>query len=541
MLMKPSTPGYVGERDSWPALVSIRYLDSGFARDLQTKHLIDAPRFRRLDDRVGNERSLLIRSEWGDDLGYLIWTPELPGSRIISALWPAYALAMTLLAVLMVLILRRLTQSLRDRGVLEERATHLAYHDALTGLPNRTFFNEAVERALADGANQEVALLLIDLDGFKQVNDTLGHLAGDELIRQFGGRLVKALGPDEIVSRLGGDEFAILLQGVGATAALDGCDRILSLFDEPFELMGNSVYGSASIGATRSLRLPVGGTELMRRADVALYRAKGDGRNCARLFEPGMDAASKQRAKLERELRDAIAGDQFALWTQPQVNREGAIIGHELLLRWEHPKLGTVDPDRFLPVAEETGLIVAIGDWVLRHAIAVAARAEAGAITALNLSPAQLRDQSFVGRALETCRQHGVAPDTIELEITEQTLMDDNRITRSSLRRLRRAGFRIALDDFGTGYSSLSYLRRFAVDKIKIDRSFVADLESAPEARAIVAAIVTLARAIGLTIAAEGVETAEQQEILLTAGCDQLQGHFYARAQPLIEAERSAA
>jgi hypothetical protein len=183
MLIKPSTPGYVGERDAWPALVSIRYLDSGFARDLQTKHLIDAPRFRRLDDRVGDERSLLIRSEWGDDLGYLIWTPELPGSRIISALWPAYALAMTLLAVLMVLILRRLTQSLRDRGLLEERATHLAYHDALTGLPNRTFFNEAVERALAEGANQEVALLLIDLDGFKQVNDTLGHLAGDELIR----------------------------------------------------------------------------------------------------------------------------------------------------------------------------------------------------------------------------------------------------------------------------------------------------------------------------------------------------------------------
>jgi EAL domain-containing protein (putative c-di-GMP-specific phosphodiesterase class I) len=223
------------------------------------------------------------------------------------------------------------------------------------------------------------------------------------------------------------------------------------------------------------------------------------------------------------------------------VDRNGAIVAEELLLRWEHPHLGTVAPEQILPIAEETGLIIPIGDWVLQQAIAIASAAPDGLVTALNLSPAQLRDPDFAQRAVDACRASAVAPSRLELEITEQTLMDDNRVTRASLRRLRRAGFSIALDDFGTGYSSLSYLRRFTVDKIKIDRSFVADIEKSPEARAIVAAIVTLGRALNLTIAAEGVETASQQEMLLLAGCDQLQGHFYAQAKPLKDASRRAA
>jgi diguanylate cyclase (GGDEF)-like protein len=541
MLIQPSTDNYVGPRTSWPALVSIRYLDGSFARELEATHLIDRPRFSRLDDRAPNERSLLIGTERGEDLGYLIWTPELPGSRIIAALLPANLLAMTLLALLMAALLARLTNSLRERSALEERATYLAYHDSLTGLPNRSFFNECVDKALCDPATADVALLLIDLDRFKQVNDTLGHLAGDELIRQFAARLVGKLRPEDTVARIGGDEFAILLCGSGAAVALDRCEIILALFDEPFDLMGACVHGSASIGAARSQHQHIDGTELMRRADVALYRAKGEGRNCASLFEHGMDAASKERAQLEAELRHAVTANQFALWMQPLVDRDRKVVAQELLLRWEHPHLGTVNPDLILPIAEETGLIIPIGEWVMTQAIAFAAQAPAGMIIALNLSAAQLRDSAFVTRAVEACRAMGVQPQTIELEITEQTLLDDNRVTRASLRRLRRAGFRIALDDFGTGYSSLSYLRRFTVDTIKIDRSFVADLERSAEARAIVAAIITLGRALGLSITAEGVETAEQEEMLLLAGCDQLQGHFYARAQPLAEAERSAA
>jgi diguanylate cyclase (GGDEF)-like protein len=522
-------------------MLSLRYLEGAFASDLEAKHLIEGPRFARTNVHGPGERSVAIDSATGENITHFIWTPELPGSRIISAVLPANAAALALLALLMAMLLRRLTHSVRDRGALEKRATYLAYHDTLTGLPNRTYLNECMDRMIGNGASRDFAVLLIDLDRFKQVNDTLGHLAGDQLIRQFAARLVGRLRAEDVVARIGGDEFAILLDGAAAAVAMSRCDAILALFDQPFDLMGTSVHGSASIGAARSNGEAVDGTEMMRRADVALYGAKADGRNCARLFDAPMDVASTRRAQLERELREAVTTGQFTLWAQPQVDRHGKVVARELLLRWEHPDLGTVSPDQILPVAEETGLIVPIGDWVLGEAIDLLAESSDGSVVAVNLSPAQLRDMGFVRRAIAMCRARAVAPARLELEITEQTLLDDNRVTRWSLKRLRKAGFRIALDDFGTGYSSLGYLRRFAVDKIKIDRSFVADLDHSSEARAIVTAIVALGKALRLVVTAEGVETARQQQILLLAGCDQMQGHFYAAAEPLQREMRSAA
>ncbi|MEO7635244.1 MAG: bifunctional diguanylate cyclase/phosphodiesterase [Sphingomicrobium sp.] len=541
MLIQPSTQGYVGPRREWPVLVSIRYLDSGFVRDLESTHLIGNPRFSLTGRLAPDERALQLRSEDRQKLGYLIWTPELPGSRIMAVLLPVNLVAVLLLSLVMGSLIIHLRQALRERGALEERANHLAYHDALTGLPNRNLLHQRLDEALAQVPAPDLALLLIDLDRFKQVNDTLGHLAGDQLICRFAERLVRVVRRDDLVARLGGDEFAVILSGdVAPSAVLNICQTILGQFAQPFELMGSSVHASASIGAACVAEDAASGTELLRRADVALYRSKAEGRRCARLYEPQMDEESRHRARVEAELRVAVADNQFSLWSQPQVTPGGIVRGHEVLLRWEHPRLGMISPDQIIPVAEETGLIVPIGDWVFDQALELAANGPDDGFIALNLSPVQLRSEGFADRAITRCRDAGVNPARIELEITEQSLLDDSAAIRASLERLRGAGFRIALDDFGTGYSSLNYLRRFTVDKLKIDRGFVAGIGNSAEARAIVAAIVSLGQAFGLTVTAEGVEHERQRELLILAGCDLLQGHLIARAAPLQLSEEKS-
>ena len=536
MLIKESTPGHVKRRGQWPILISVRYLDASFMAELQAKHLIVRPRFSAAKDPGEEEHALALETEWGKHLGYLIWTPELPGSRIMATMLPVNLLSLGVLSLLTWLLVWRLRHTLAERGRLEERATRLAYHDSLTGLPNRSLLGNRLCEALGKDRKSPATLLLIDLDRFKQINDTLGHMAGDALIRGFARRLVSVAEPGDTVARLGGDEFAIIMVGeISAEHVLGRCESVLALFAQPFNLLGNLVHAGASIGAAQTDGHRMTGNELMRRADVALYCAKADGRRCARIFTEKMDCATRHRAQMETELRIAVQEQQFEVWTQPQVGRDGKIIGQEMLLRWAHPYLGTVSPESILPVAEETGLILPIGDLVLKQAIAAAAAAPQHFFTAVNLSPVQLRDDSFAARAIFLCRDAGVEPKRIELEITEQTLLEESATIDASLRNLREAGFRVALDDFGTGYSSLNYLRRFSVDKIKIDRSFVADVEGSAEARAIVAAIVALGRALGLIIAAEGVENAEQEKILLLAGCDELQGHYYAEPAPLAE------
>ena len=533
MLIKPSTDGYVGHRKKWPVLISVRYLDAGFMQELHSRYLLDAPRFSRVDNRTDGEMAQLLRSEWGDPLGYLIWRPEVPGSKILSKVLPANIFALLLLGALMLFLTWRLNQALFERGKLEEEAARLAYHDVLTGLPNRRLLMKCLQEALASsGSESATALFLIDIDRFKQVNDLLGHLAGDELIRQFAKRLQDDCRAGDFVSRLGGDEFALILSGIhGEDDAVERIQRTLPLFARPFKLFDQEINSGASIGGAISGDESIDAMELMRRADVALYRAKGDGRNCARLFHEQMDAAAHQRSQLANDMRRALAASEFTISSQPLVGREREIVGCELLLRWGHPTLGTISPETIIPIAEDSGLIVPIGAWVLHEALAVA-RANAPGFTAINLSPVQLRDEDFARQLVALCEREATDPRLIELEITEQTLLDDSISIRKSLKTLREAGFRIALDDFGTGYSSLGYLRRFSVDKIKIDRSFVVDAEAA-DTQAIIVAIVTLGRALGLTVAAEGVETVEQEAILMAAGVDQFQGHFYARPTPV--------
>src|SRR5438067_1374845 len=535
MLIKPSTEGYVKPNPAWPVLISVRYLDGSFMSELQSRYLIDAPRFSLGSGHRPDEVAEPLKTEAGRGLGYIIWKPELPGSRILDALLPFAVSGLAVLALLMLLLTRSLKQTLNERAAFEARAAHLAYHDSLTGLPNRALMNERLQHSLAAlQRGGTLSLLLIDLDRFKQINDTLGHLAGDQLIRDFAARLQRLVRPSDTVARLGGDEFAVILcDGWNRTEVDCVCTAIIEEFRVPFNLSDTQVFGGASIGAVYADGAVRDATELMRRADVALYRAKAEGRGCARVYEEGMDESDRARARLEADLRQALEQGQFAVWRQAQVDREGRVIGQELLLRWMHPSLGWIGAQDIIPLAEEIGLILPIGDWILCEA-AQAAAESAELFTAVNLSPVQLAEPGFAEQAIAMFLSAGADPRRIEVEVTEQVMLDDGRAAGENLRQLRDAGFRIALDDFGTGYSSLSYLRQFAVDKIKIDRSFVADLQQSRDARAIVAAIVTLGRAIGLTVSAEGVETEAQMEILLAAGCDQLQGFLFGAPQPAL-------
>jgi diguanylate cyclase (GGDEF)-like protein len=535
MLIKPSTEGFVLPKPDWPVLISVRYLDGSFMSELQSRYLIDAPRFSLRPEHQPDEVAETLNIEAGRSLGYIIWKPELPGSRILNALLPFAVSALAVLALLMLLLTRSLKQTLNERAAFEARAAHLAYHDSLTGLPNRALLNERLQHSLAalqhGGA---LALLLIDLDRFKQVNDTFGHLAGDQLIRGFASRLQRLVRPNDTVGRLGGDEFAVILCDGWERPDVDLlCIAIIEEFRVPFKLFDTQVFGGASIGAVYAEAGVRDSTELMRRADVALYRAKAEGRGCARVYEEGMDESDRARARLEADLRLALDGRQFAAWRQPQVDRDGKLIGQELLLRWMHPAHGCIGAQDIIPLAEETGLILPIGEWIL-HEAAQASKESPELFTAVNLSPVQLNEPGFAEQVITIFENTGADPRRIELEVTEQVMLDEGMAANRNLEQLRDAGFRIALDDFGTGYSSLSYLRQLAVDKIKIDRSFVADLQHSRDARAIVAAIVTLGRAIGLTVSAEGVETVAQMEILLAAGCDQFQGFLFGAAEPAL-------
>jgi diguanylate cyclase (GGDEF)-like protein len=540
MLIKPSTEGYVKPNPDWPVLISVRYLDGSFMSELQSRYLIDAPRFSLLSGHRPDEVAEPLKTEAGRRLGYIIWKPELPGSRILDALLPFAISALAVLALLMLLLTRSLKQTLNERAGFEARAAHLAYHDSLTGLPNRALLNERLQHSLAalqrGGA---LSLLLIDLDRFKEVNDTLGHLAGDQLIRDFAARLQRLVRPDDTVARLGGDEFAVILCDGWKRGEIDAlCAAIIQEFQVPFNLLDTQVFGGASIGAVHADGAARDATELMRRADVALYRAKAEGRGCHRVYEEGMDESDRARARLEGDLRLALEHGQFAAWRQAQVDREGRLIGQELLLRWRHPSLGWIGAQDIIPLAEETGLILPIGQWML-HEAAKTATASHQLFTAVNLSPVQLAQAGFAEQVIAVFLEAGADLRRVELEVTEQVMLDEGATASRNLQQLREAGFRIALDDFGTGYSSLSYLRQLAVDKIKIDRSFVADLQHSRDARAIVAAIVTLGRAIGLTVSAEGVETVAQMEILLAAGCDQLQGFLFGTPQATLSYEQA--
>ena len=523
-------------------LISVRFLDGSFVHQLSEQNLIEDLRFSQNSGTQTGEVSVPLRSDEGNLIGYFIWRPELPGTTILRVIGPSIAAVCVLMIAVMALLSRSLRRSMAklrhavaELRASEEQAHHLAYHDVLTGLPNRALFENKLDRVLLTAdAQDSLAVLMLDLDRFKHVNDTLGHQAGDCVVREFGQRLSALLRSSDAVARLGGDEFAVVLAGIPGKEDVEAvCLRILESVRQPFDVAGRQAFVGVSIGVALA---PEAGTErmdLMRKADIALYQAKAEGRGCYRIFTAAMDETVKVRGTVEGELRAALAGGRdLQLFYQPQVDVTGhAIVGLEALVRWQHPTRGMIAPDQFIPIAEEAGLISSLGEWVLRQGC-LASKRWPGLSVAVNLSPVQFRAEDLADRLIAIVHETGADPRKLEFEITESLLLEDSEFSREHLRRLRQEGFKIALDDFGTGYSSLNYLRRFEVDKIKIDRSFVQHIGQQNEAVAIVTAIITLCRAIGLTVTAEGVETEDQKIFLSQTGCSEMQGYLFSRALP---------
>ncbi|MBV8914880.1 MAG: EAL domain-containing protein, partial [Acetobacteraceae bacterium] len=427
-------------------------------------------------------------------------------------------------------------EDVTERQRSEERLWQMARHDALTGLPNRVRLREHMESLLLRlRRGGSAAVLCLDLDGFKRVNDALGHPAGDELLRQVARRLGENTRETDLVARLGGDEFAIVqADAEQPTEAAALAERLVEVLREPFSLSGQQ---RVEIGTSIGIMLAEAAStpdDLLRSADIALYQAKAAGRGTWRFFELGMDAEMQARRTLETDLKRALVEQQFELHYQPLVEAETRVLtGFEALVRWRHPERGMVSPAKFVPLAEETGLIRPIGEWVLRRACADAVAWPEHVKVAVNLSPMQFAKGDLVGDVERALVDSGLAPDRLELEITESVLLADNEATLGTLHRLRSLGVRISMDDFGTGYSSLSYLRRFPFDKIKIDQSFVRNLDGEKGSVEIVRAVVSLGKALGMDVLAEGVETEGQLGILQLEGCDELQGYLFSKPRPV--------
>jgi diguanylate cyclase (GGDEF)-like protein len=429
-----------------------------------------------------------------------------------------------------------------ERKSLEEQMAHQAFHDPLTGLANRVLFKDRVEQALLRGNRyrRSLAVLFLDLDDFKTVNDSLGHAAGDTLLVEVANRLQSALRTSDTAARLGGDEFAILIEDTAGVAdALRLADRIFEELAPPISIQGKDVLISTSIGVAFSDASREDADELLRNADVAMYTAKSKGKRCVELFEPSMYTAVLRRLALKADLQRAIDQNELTLHYQPIIEMASErLAGVEALVRWNHEQRGMIPPSEFIPLAEETGLILPLGRAVLQRACSQARlwldTLGVPVRVSVNLSTRQLQDPELVNDVAEALASSGLEPNLLVLEITETLLMQETDVIMARLHELKRLGVRIAIDDFGTGYSSLSYLRRFPVDILKIDKTFVDGLNGEGEGEALVRAIIELARALNLQTVAEGIEEVSQLSALQLLGCDYGQGYFYAR--PLDDA-----
>jgi len=436
-------------------------------------------------------------------------------------------------------------EDITERRQAESQIAYMAHHDALTDLANRVLFRQQLEHALEETGRErlKMAVLCLDLDRFKDVNDSLGHETGDALLKLVAERLRSCIRQQDVVARLGGDEFAILQLAIDDyqdCAAL--AVRIVETVGMPYDLEGQEIVIGTSIGIAIASEGNLSPDQLLKQADLALYRAKGDGRATYRFFEPEMDAELQARRSLEMDLRKALANQEFTLHFQPQVDvRKNEIGGYEALLRWKHPERGMIPPGDFIPVAEDIGLISPLGDWVLEQACMIATTWPEGIKVAVNLSPVQFRNKTLVQSVSRALARSGLAPDRLELEVTESVLLQDDELTFATLHQLRRMGVRIAMDDFGTGYSSLSYLRSFPFDKIKIDQSFVRELSSRADCLAIVRSIAGLGASLGMSTVAEGVETEDQFLQITAAGCTEVQGYYFGRPKAASELSHTLA
>ncbi|MDQ2104871.1 putative bifunctional diguanylate cyclase/phosphodiesterase, partial [Azospirillum isscasi] len=435
-------------------------------------------------------------------------------------------------------------RDIRERKRAEERIRHMANHDLLTGLPNRSLFLDRLNVALASvertGAERTgVAVHYLDLDRFKAVNDLLGHPAGDRLLQEMARRLLDAVSGHDTVARLSGDEFAILQRIAQPGEALALADRLVKALGAPADLDGQRMTVGASIGIAL---FPQDGAEaepLLQHADTALYRAKSEGRGTFRFFEAAMDERLQARRGLERDLRQALADGALCVHYQPLEDcRTRRILGFEALVRWKHPVRGMIPPSEFVPLAEESGLVMQLGEFVLRTACRDARTWPAPVKVAVNLSPIQFRHSDLPATVLAILEEEGLAPHRLEIEVTEGVMIDDTERALAALSALKAAGVRIALDDFGTGYSSLSYLQKFTFDKLKIDRSFVQLMAESRESLSIIRTILALAKSLDIAVTAEGVETEEQRTLLKNESCNQLQGYLIGRPVPASELAR---
>ena len=415
----------------------------------------------------------------------------------------------------------------------QARAQHLALHDSLTSLPNRVLFAERLNMALGGRRRKaaRVAVLCLDLDHFKEVNDTLGHAAGDLLLNEVAERLKTCARPTDTVARLGGDEFAIIQTDINGPPDVQALtSRIIEVIEEPFQVDGNLLHVGVSIGVALSSNRGDSPEKLLKNADIALYRAKQSGRNTVRFFEVQMDLELQERKALEYDLRQAIAGEEFELHYQPLIDIRGAkITGVEALLRWRHPDRGMVPPELFIPIAEDTGLIGAIGEWVLAT-VCRQALEWPDLMMAVNMSAVQFRQRDIVQTVRHILQDVGLPPSRLELEITESVLISDTDLALEVLNSFKEIGIKVALDDFGTGFSSLACLNAFPFDKLKIDRSFIADAREEQKSHAIVRSVISLGRSLGIATTAEGVEARDQIKFLLAEGCDQVQGNLFGGA-----------
>jgi diguanylate cyclase (GGDEF)-like protein len=467
----------------------------------------------------------------GQRLAYLTWTPVQPGNE--RALWFAAILVFfaALFAALVVYHSRRVARVLAES---EARAQQLAGQDLLSGLPNRALFNQYLDAEIGRTARtgSAFALFYLDLDRFKEINDSFGHEAGDRLIKSATQRVGAILRGGDRLARLGGDEFAILQTEVRNPRDCEKlAKRILQEMTQPFDLGEQKVFVGMSIGIALHPHDAKDSQGLMRRADLALYRAKNEGRNRFCFFEQRMGEELRMRKTVEDELRAAIERDELIAQYQPIVSADGGkLVGAEALVRWRHPVHGLISPERFVGVAEDSGLILPLGEWMLRRACADARRWP-DLYIAVNVSPIQFRHSGFAAAVERVLKETDMEPSRLELELTEGVIVKDADQAENAIIELRAKGVRLALDDFGIGYSSLIYLRRFAFDKIKIDKSFLQSMEMTGESAIILHSIVHLGRALGLTVTAEGIENEEQQRFLQALGCHELQGFLFS--QPL--------
>lgn len=512
-------------------IVGIRSMSDATLRGLGQRYGLDQLRFKAAVADIPIF-SVPVLNAAGNRIGYVTWSFSRPGSALLPNLLMMTIFGIIAIALAFGVLFDRLRKLGAEMAREEEKSTRLASHDHLSGLLNRRSFNERISEEIerCKRSHAGFALHLIDLDRFKEVNDTLGHQAGDEVIRETARRIADTVRGADVVARLGGDEFGVIQVNTETTMEAGAlATRLRAALSQPIKIGGAEISVGSSVGIALAPYGDEDGDGLMRLADSALYEAKNDGRNRHRFFEQSIDNSIKMKQLVEEELRDAIASDQMELHYQPQVSPDGQrILGVEALVRWRHPVRGLIPPLEFISLAEERGLIVPLSNWVLKRACEDGKRWPDIKV-AVNVSAAQFKQQHFVRDLVAQVHAAGFDPARLELELTEGMIVEDEEKAEAAIYGLREHGISLALDDFGTGYSSLIYLRRFSFDKIKIDRSFLEAMETTGESAILVHSVVHLGRALGLTVCAEGIETEEQHRFLQAVGCHELQGYLFSK------------